>query len=116
MTSRVRPERKGYAKLNYQQHLDRVKSMTSSVDNKPPRPHPMSNKLETDKRREFAMIEFDNKLLLQRLAKVVQNKSIDNEIHESVSMHQTFKAKLQLKVKKVQMQKIVDDNQKLLKR
>ena len=27
--SRVRPERKGYAKANYEQHIERVKRLTS---------------------------------------------------------------------------------------
>jgi len=46
--------------------------------------------LLTRQRREFAAIEFDNKLLLERLAKVVQQKTIDNEIHKSVEFHGTY--------------------------
>ncbi len=61
-------------------------------------------------------IEFDNKLMLERLAKVIQNKSIDNEIHHSVDMHAKFKKKLGLTQKRVQMQKLTVENQRILKR
>ena len=66
--------------------------------------------------REFANIEFDNKLLLERLAKVVQQKTIDNEIHKSVQMHAQFKKKLGLTKKRLEMQKLTEENQRLLKR
>ena len=115
-TSRVRPERKGYDVIIYQQHVDRLKSMKPSVDAGPPRAHPLSNKREMDKRREFMNIEFDNKLMLERLAKVVQNKSIDNEIHKSVEMHARFKKKLILTKKRIEMQKLTEENQRILKR
>lgn len=48
MTSRVRPERKGYDVIIYQQHMDRLKKMQPTVDSGPPRPHPLSNKREMD--------------------------------------------------------------------
>jgi E3 ubiquitin-protein ligase TRIP12 len=116
MSSRVRPERKGYDVIIYQQHVDRLKKMKPSVDAGPPRAHPLSNKREMDKRREFLNIEFDNKLMLERLAKVVQNKSIDNEIHKSVEMHARFKKKLILTKKRIEMQRLTEDNQRILKR
>ena len=47
--SRVRPERRGYAKLNYEQHLERLKNMKPTVECGPPREHPFSNKREQDK-------------------------------------------------------------------
>lgn len=67
-------------------------------------------------RREFLNIEFDNKLLLERLAKVVQHKSIDNEIHKSVEMHAKFKKKLGMTLKRSQMQRLTEENQQILKR
>lgn len=48
-SSRVRPERKGYDVIIYQQHVDRVKTIRPSVDAGPPRAHPLSNKREMDK-------------------------------------------------------------------
>ncbi len=47
--SRQRPERRGYALLCYQQHLERVKEMKGTVDCGPPREHPLGNKSEMDK-------------------------------------------------------------------
>ena len=47
--ARGRPDRKGYDKLSYEQHVERLKSMKPTVDNAPPRPHPLSNKREIDK-------------------------------------------------------------------
>merc|ERR1719223_1025085 len=90
--------------------------MKGTVDCGPPREHPLGNKSEMDKRRNFASIEFDNKLLLERLAKIVQKKTIDNEIHESVATHATFKAKLGLTKKRLEMQRITEENQRLLRR
>ena len=71
--------------------MERLRTMGPTLNSGPPRAHPLSNKREKDKLREFANIEFDNKLLLERLAKVVQQKTIDNEIHKSVAMHAQFK-------------------------
>ena len=68
------------------------------------------------KRRHFLAIEFDNKLLLERLAKIVQKTSLDNQVHHSVEMHQKFKDKMRVTKKRVQMTKITDENQRLLRR
>ena len=46
----------------------------------------------------------------------MQNKSIDNEIHKSVAMHAQFKKKLGLTKKRLEMQKLTEENQRLLKR
>ncbi len=47
--ARVRSERKGYDVIIYQQHVDRLKKMSPTVDSGPPREHPLSNKREMDK-------------------------------------------------------------------
>ena len=49
MTSKVRPERQGYDKIIYQQHVDRLKKMAPTVDSGPPHEKPFSNKWELDK-------------------------------------------------------------------
>jgi hypothetical protein len=54
--------------------------------------------------------------MLERLAKVVQNKTIDNEIHKSVEMHSRFKKKLAVTKKRTEMQKLTDENQRMLRR
>ena len=90
--------------------------MKPTVDAGPPRAHPFSNKREMEKLRHTSVIEMENRLMLERLAKVVQHKSIDNEIHKSVAMHAAFKKKLGLTKKRLHMQKITEENQHLLKR
>jgi len=102
--------------MTYEQHIERLRNMRPTIDCGPPRAHPFTNKREQDKRREFAAIEFDNKLLLERLAKVVQQKTIDNEIDKSIDMHARFKKKLALRGKQLEMQKITEENLRLLKR
>lgn len=47
---------------------------------------------------------------------MVQKKSIDNEVHKSVEMHQTFKKKIVVTKKRIQMLKITEENQRLLRR
>jgi len=54
--------------------------------------------------------------MLERLAKVIQHKTIDNEIHHSVEFHQKFKKKLTLQQKRAKMQKLTVENQEMLKR
>jgi hypothetical protein len=93
-----------------------IKSMKPTVDSGPPREHPFSNKREIEKLRYTSVIEMENRLMLERLAKVVQHKSIDNEIHKSVAMHAAFKKKLGMTKKRLHMQKITRENQHLLKR
>jgi Hemingway/CFA97 len=55
-------------------------------------------------------------LLLERLAAVVQTKTIDNEVNEMTKFHSRFKKKLSVTKKKLEMQKITEENQRLLKR
>jgi hypothetical protein len=56
--ARVRPERKGYDVIIYQQHVDRLKKMQPTVDSGPPREHPLSNKREMDKVRLWWLSAF----------------------------------------------------------
>ena len=125
-------------------------TMKPTIDCGPPRAHPFSNKNAMEKQRFQNVVEMDNRLMLERLAKVwqpwftsffylfsivrdlvpiglrmsiytwcvqvVQNKSIDNEIHKSVAMHAQFKKKLGLTKKRLEMQKLTEENQRLLKR
>ena len=55
-------------------------------------------------------------MLLERLAKVVQQKTIDNEVDKEIEFHAVFKKKLGLTRKRIEMQKLTEENQRLLKR
>jgi hypothetical protein len=72
--------------------------------------------MEIEKRRKYAAIEFDNKLLLERLAKIVQKKTVDNQVHESVRLHSKLKKKIAGTQKRLMMQKVTEENHRLLKR
>lgn len=100
----------------YQQHVDRLKSITHVIDAKAPHEKPFSDKWEKDKRREFLAIEYDNKLMLERLAAAVKDAQVDNKMHKSVSFHREFKAKQLLQAKRSRLLKITTDNQEMLKR
>lgn len=111
-----RSERRGFDKLMYEQHIVRVRSIKGTVDNKPPRSHPLNNKSDIEKRRKFAAIEEDNRLLLERLANIVQRKTLDNVFHEYISMQKVFKAKIRMARKTMETKQITSENQRLLHR
>ena len=48
MTDRRRSDRRGYEKLNYELHVSRVKDAKGTVDCRPPRPHPLTNRGDMD--------------------------------------------------------------------
>lgn len=54
--------------------------------------------------------------MLKRLVKAVRTKSIDNEIHKSVAMHQHFNREIGQHKRRIRLQKITIDNNSLLKR
>ena len=68
-------------------------------------------------RRKLAAVEHDNKLLLGRLAVIVQStKTLDNEINETTATHSMFKKDLLKNRQRIELQKITTENQKILKR
>lgn len=116
LDTRRRSERKGKELMNFQAHLHRLQNVKPAIDNSEPKKHPLSNKKERLKRREYALIEQNNKILLDRLAKIVQTKTIDNEMSADTQKHHELKRRLGLLKKREEMQKITEDNQRLLKR
>ena len=67
-------------------------------------------------RRRYASIEYDNRILLARIATIIQSKPSTNEINETSDIYSTSKRELTKSRKKVELQKICDENHKLLKR
>jgi hypothetical protein len=53
---------------------------------------------------------------LERLATIVQAKTIDNQIDESTSSHAIFKKEMAKTKKRLEMTKITDENQRMLRR
>ena len=69
-----------------------------------------------DKRIEFEKIEFDNQLMLDRMAKAVQSSNLDNKMHSSISFHREFKAKQLEQAKRSRIARITWENKQMLHR
>ena len=68
-----------------------------------------SKRKEIERRRQHAAIEFDNRLVLERLAKVMQKKTIDNDPPRNLSIGRQ-------QARRLELQRITQENQRLLKR
>jgi len=111
-----KPERKLYDKILYEQHVTRVKNMLPTIDNRPPRKHPLSNRKIMEENRKRREIEKENFNILLRIAKSVQTSSLDNKLSRYINRHRQFKRKLTMKRKLIEHRKITMNNHKLLKR
>ena len=111
-----KPERKLYDKILYEQHVTRVKNMLPTIDNRPPRKHPLSNRKIMEENRKRREIEKENFNILLRIAKSVQTSSLDNKLSQYINRHRQFKRKLSMKRKLIEHKKITMNNHKLLKR
>lgn len=111
-----KPERKLYDKILYEQHVTRVKNMLPTIDNRPPRKHPLSNRKIMEENRKRREIEKENFNILLRIAKSVQTSSLDNKLSRYINRHRQFKRKLTMKRKLIEHKKTTMNNHKLLKR
>jgi len=93
----------------FEDHTRRMSEMQSLVDCGPPRKLGVSKRKEIGRRRQHAAIEFDNRLILERLAKVMQHKSIDNDAPRAKSIGRS-------QARRLELQRITQENQRLLKR
>jgi hypothetical protein len=97
----------------YEDHMKRISSMKSVIDSKPPKISKLDNKKkDIERRRHYASIEMDNRLLLERLVKTMQNKTIDNENKTC----KKYSKSLISTSRKLELQRITQENQRLLKR
>jgi hypothetical protein len=97
----------------YEDHMRRISSMKSVVDSKPPRISKLDNKKkDIERRRRYEHIEMDNRLLLERLVKTMQTKTIDNENKSC----KKYSKSLISTSRKLELQRITQENQRLLKR
>ena len=111
-----KPERKLYDKILYEQHVTRVKNILPTIDNRPPRKHPLSNRKIMEENRTRKKIEQENFNILIRIAKSVQTSSIDNKLSKHINRYRKFKKQLTMKRKLSEHRKIIINNHKLLKR
>lgn len=94
----------------YEEHRKRVREARSLIDKGKPPDMPLSMRRETERRRQQAAIELDNRLLLDRLGEAMSRKNIDN-----VLVPQQFISYLELQRKK-ELIRITQDNRRLLHR
>jgi hypothetical protein len=87
-----------------------VREARSSIDKGKVPEMPLSMRRETERRRQQASIEMDNRLLLDRLGEAMSRKNIDN-----VLVPQHFVSYLELQRKK-ELIKITQENRRLLHR
>lgn len=111
-----RSERNTYEKLIYDQHITRIKNAKPVINVKPPKPHPLNNKYIMEHQRNNKNIEKQNSILLEQIAKRIQQTHIDNIQHPSVMKHSKFKKQISSVRKRLTLAKITDENIQLLNR
>ena len=109
-----RQDRKGYVKLLYEQHLERLKKMKSTIDNTTPPSLPVSKKWENEYNRKIDTINDSNNKLVNRLVNV--RSGVDNKPDKHIQKIQTFKQNMVLHKRKMEMEKLVSENLVLLDR
>lgn len=111
-----RPERKGYNKILYEQHKERIQNMLPTIDNSIPKKLPINHNKIRERINRAKQIDKDNIKLLHNLAKIIQNSSIDNKLSKHVEDTRLFKKHL-INVKRKQLhRKITNENLQLLDR
>ena len=117
MDTNRRPERIGFEKILYNDHLKRLNGAESLVDTQSPRPPPLSNKWKIDNLRNKRRIEKENSIILTRLIKIIESgKSIDNSLHKSVEEQLIFKEKIRKCRKRLELERIMEENKNLYNR
>ena len=113
---RQRSERIGYDAVIYNQHLERLNNIKTTLDLNPPKKHPLKNKIILEKIKTNKKIDIENKMLLERIAKKIQTSTLDNKLHPSTKMHSKFKKYLSYTKNKIYLEKITNENNELLKK
>jgi hypothetical protein len=78
LTDIIKQDRKGYNKILYEQHLERVKNIKSSIDNSKPSKCPLSKKWENEYNRKIDHINDSNNKLVHRLITLTGKKNETN--------------------------------------
>jgi hypothetical protein len=109
-----RQDRKGYVKLLYEQHLERLKKIKSTINNSTPPNLLVSKKWENEYNRKIDSINDSNNKLVNRLTNV--RSLIDNKPDKRMKEIQCFKNKMILHKRNMEMEKLVCENIILLDR
>uniref|UniRef100_A0A6C0EQW6 Uncharacterized protein n=1 Tax=viral metagenome TaxID=1070528 RepID=A0A6C0EQW6_9ZZZZ len=109
-----RQDRKGYTKRLYEQHLERLKNMKPTVDNREPKHLPYSKKWENEYNRKIDKINDFNTKLVYRL--INKTSRIDNQLDRRMKEVLDFKRQMMINKRRMEMEKIVSENIILLNR
>jgi len=90
---KTHPERSGYKKILYEQHLERVKNSKPIVDTGPPKVFPYDSRWKLKAHAEKRKIEIENNLLVNRIIKN-DEKNVDNELDTYIEDYAYFKRKM----------------------
>jgi hypothetical protein len=107
-------DRKGYTKRLYEQHLERLKNMKPTVDNREPKHLPYSKKWENEYNRKIDKINDFNTKLVYRL--INKTSCIDNQLDRRMKEVLDFKRQMIINKRRMEMEKIVSENIILLNR
>jgi len=107
-------DRKGCTKRLYEQHLERLKNMKPTVDNREPKHLPYSKKWENEYNRKIDKINDFNTKLVYRL--INKTSRIDNQLDRRMKEVLDFKRQMIINKRRMEMEKIVSENIILLNR
>jgi hypothetical protein len=109
-----RQDRKGYVKRLYEQHLERLQNIKPTIDNEEPKQMPFSKKWENEYNRHLEHIKKSNMKLVTRL--INQTSNLDNKLDSRTKEVLDFKRQMILHKRRMEMEKIVNENIILLNR
>jgi hypothetical protein len=95
-------------------HLQRLQSVKSSIDTRPPKQHLHLQKNLKKKQlveEKFARIEHENQLLLQKMSSIMNSSTLDNK-NQSLQ----YARSMNKQVRKQNLEKITRENQAILER
>lgn len=112
---KTRPERSGYKKFQYEQHLERLKNCKSVIDVGPPTVFPYINKWKNEHNSRNKKIEEENKRLVNRIINSINN-TIDNELDTYIEDYAYLKRRMVIQKQIFDANLINEQNRLLVKR
>lgn len=106
--------RTGYDKLLYTQHIERMKNIKKTIDNEEPIKKKYVNKYKAEQKLFDSRIQYENRMMLERIAKNIQEHQLDNTPSKSHQLHYSFMRKMSCEKRLRELKTIQQNNQKLL--
>jgi hypothetical protein len=118
MLPNITPKRQIGEQIQYDLHLKRLDNMLPTIDSHQKEIKNLfsNKKWEIENNRKKKMIEFENRLILDRIALASQKSKLDNNISNNVNYVRDFKKKLYENSRKIRLEKITKENEELLYR